>query len=430
MAPADKAGASRAENIRTVFFVFLGLALLLALATLLRPGPSGPPRAAALDCQTVAAGDAPPLRLEPVVGGLEVPLFAAHAGDGSGRLFVVEKGGLVRVLEGGALQDEPFLDLRDRVSTVAEEGLLSIAFHPRFASNGRVFAFYSLRERPASVIEEFRAPRGGPAEPVGRVLLEIPQSADTHVHRGGQLAFGNDDFLYASVGDGSVWPQGSARAQDLGDLRGSLLRLNVDSGAPYRVPRGNPWRRVAGSRPEIWAHGFRNPWRFSVDPCTGRIFLADVGEARFEAIYLAEAGANYGWPVMEANHCMSLDPQRASAPRERCGEARFARAVHSYPHLQLDPSGGNSVIGGRVYRGRRLSGLAGRYLFADFSSGRIWTLSETVLKDAAGSYREWQADEVYRDDQRFTAFGEDEDGELYIMSASSGTLYQLELVKD
>ncbi len=413
------------QDYRTLCLALLGLALL-ALLLVLRP-VAGPQRAERLDCETAAAGEAPALRLEPVLTGLEVPVFASHAGDGSGRLFVVEKAGLVRVLDGGELQGEPFLDLRGRVGTVAEEGLLSLAFHPRYRDNGRVFAFYSHPERPASVVAEFSAPPGQRADPVGRVLLEIPQTAGVPLHKGGQLGFGPDGYLYVSVGDGSEWPRGSARAQDLGDLRGKILRLDVGSGAPYRLPWGNPFRRVGDARGEVWAYGFRNPWRFSVDACSGRVFVADVGEARFEAVYLAEAGGNYGWPVMEADRCMSAVPDRPDLSRDACGEHRFLWPIHAYPHLWLDPGGGNSVIGGYVYRGRRLPALAGRYLFADFSSGRVWTLTETEAEDAAGPYPLWRAEEVYHDDQRFTAFGEDEDGELYLMSASTGVLFRIAL---
>jgi glucose/arabinose dehydrogenase len=395
-------------RLAVVLLVLAGLAILFVL---LRPAPA--PQVRTVVCEE-AAGEAPRLRLEPILSGFEVPTSVVSAYDGSGRLFVTEKGGSVWIVEDGEVQGERFLDLRDRVTTDGEEGLLDLAFHPNYLANGRFFAFYSSTGAPRSVVAEFRA-SGNQADPEGRVLLEIPQDGASPLHKGGQLQFGPDGYLYISVGDGGTGPED---AQDLGNLRGVVLRIDVDGVEPYGVPRDNPFVGPDGAQGEIWAYGFRNPWRFSIDYCTGRVFVADVGEARFEEIDLVEAGGNYGWPVMEASHCLDETVRQ-------CGAYRFEPPIYEYAHLSIDPDGGNSIIGGYVYRGGLLPELLGRYLFADFTSGRVWTLTETEGEDSAGRYLYWNGEEVFQDDQRFTSFGEGEDGELYLVSAPSGILSRI-----
>jgi glucose/arabinose dehydrogenase len=405
------------RNLPLKLLGLLALVLLLLLAvTVWRL--ARPQQFSTVVCSEAAAGDAPRVHLETVASGFAVPVFVTAAGDGSGRLFVVEKGGLVRIVKDGMITAEPFLDLSQEVTTAGEEGLLSIAFHPNYRRNGRFFAFYSARGSPRSVVAEFSAAADGNyAEPEGRVLLEVAQTEGLSIHKGGQLQFGPEGYLYISIGDGGEWP--NDKVQDLAYLHGKIARIDVDAGNPYRVPRDNPFTGVAGARGEIWAYGFRNPWRFSVDPCGGRVFVADVGEASYEEINLVEPGGNYGWPLMEGKGCLP------GAPYRQCGEKRFELPIYDYPHLALDPEGGNSVIGGYVYRGGGFPLLAGRYLFADFTSGRLWTLTQSEAKDSAGSYTLWRPERVLEEDERFTSFGEGEAGELYLLSASSGRLFQL-----
>lgn len=356
-------------------------------------------------CGAQTLGDAPHLRLEPVVSGLTSPVYVTHAGDSSSRLFIVERTGTVRILA-PELLPEPFLDIRDEVTVLGEEGLLSMAFHPDYQRNGRFFVFYSAKGEPRSVVAEYSVSTDPDrADPKGRVLLEIPQLEGSHVHKGGQLQFGPDGYLYIAIGDGGE--VSGDRAQDLSSLNGKLLRINVDKGELYAVPEDNPFVDVEGVRAEVWAYGFRNPWRFSVDSCTGRVFVGDVGEGEREEINLVEPGDNYGWPLMEGERC-------ARGEADEWCEGGFTLPIHHYAHLALDPDGGNSVIGGYIYRGRRFPSLAGRYLFADFSSGRIWTLTETEVEN----HTHWESEEVFEDDIRFVSFGEGEDGALYVLSAA------------
>jgi glucose/arabinose dehydrogenase len=386
----------------TTAFVTLLMTAWLASTTLLEA-----PR-----CNLTPSGAAPGVALEPVASGFSAPLYVAHAGDGSKRLFVVEKNGLIRVLDQGKVLDEAFLDVSDMIVTVGEQGLLSMAFHPDYAENGRFFVYYSATGEPRSVIAEYRvSDNPDRAGPEGRVILEVPQPP-TAIHKAGQLQFGPDGYLYIGLGDGGA----ASHAQDLGSLLGKILRIDIDvadagNGAPYRLPPDNPFLGVDAARGEIWAYGLRNPWRFSFDMCTTRLFAGDVGAGGYEEVNLVEAGNNYGWAMMEANTCTDLGSSSG-----RCDETSFTKPLHAYAHLQLDPAGGKSIIGGYVYRGSDFPALAGRYLFADLVSSRIWTLTESE----AGL---WERDEVWqRAGTAIVSFGEDEKGELYVVSINNGTL--------
>ena len=252
-----------------------------------------------------AGSSTAPVRLQPLATGLESPVYVTHAGDGSGRLFVVEQAGVIRIIRNGRLLARPFLDVRSRVISGGEMGLLSVAFHPQYASNGRFFVNYTANsDSLRTVIAEYRvsdAPDvAGRAE---RVLLEIAQPYRNH--NGGLNLFGPDGMLYIGMGDGGSGGDPHNNGQRLDTLLGKLLRLDVNGEAPYGVPRDNPFVGRAGARGEIWAYGLRNPWRFSFDRATGRLFLADVGQNRWEEIDLLEKGGNYGWRLMEGAHCFN-----------------------------------------------------------------------------------------------------------------------------
>jgi glucose/arabinose dehydrogenase len=374
-----------------------------------------------------ASGAAPEINLELVASGLTTPVLVTHAGDGSGRLFAVERNGLVRIIEDGEALAEPFIDISDLTVTEGEQGLLGLAFHPQYAENGRFFVYYSAAGEPRSVIAEYRVREEHPnrAYDEGRVVLEVPQPPSP-LHKAGQLKFGPEGYLYIALGDGRAeW-----QAQSVADLLGTIVRIDVDGGDPYRIPNDNPLvdpasrqrieaeqadnphLNLAAARGEIWAYGLRNPWRFSFDRCTGRLFVGDVGEITYEEINLIEPGRNYGWPIMEGPECHG---ERL----ELCAQNVFDKPIHAYPHLNLDPEGGGgrAVVGGYVYRGREFPELVGRYFFADLTSGRIWALSE----DPA-----WRVDEVFqRDGSTFVSFGEDEVGELYLVSINSGTIERI-----
>lgn len=353
-----------------------------------------------------AQASAVQVRLQPVATGLDDPVYVTHAGDRSGRLFVVEQAGVIRIIRDGRLLATPFLDIRGRVTAGGEMGLLSIAFHPRYANNGRFFVNYTTEPGGLrTVIAEYHVSANpdvaGRAE---KVLLKIAQPFRNH--NGGLNLFGPDGMLYIGMGDGGSGRDPMNNGQRLDTLLGKLLRIDVDGGSPYRVPADNPFVDRPGARPEIWAYGLRNPWRFSFDRGTGRLFLADVGQNAWEEIDLIERGGNYGWRIMEGAHC--------HIPPTGCDTNGLILPIAEYPN---GPSGGCSVTGGYVYRGSRIRDLVGRYVFGDYCSGRIWVLRET----APGR---WTMAQLLATDLRISSFGEDEDGELYVVD-HQGAVYRL-----
>ncbi len=352
------------------------------------------------------------VRLEPFVNGFTQPLFVTPAGDGSGRLFVVEQRGRVRVVEDGEVLDEPFLDVSDLVSCCGERGLLGLAFHPGFEENGLFYVNYT-NTSGNTVVAEYRASddltRADPGS--GTTLLTIPQPYGNH--NGGHLAFGPDGYLYIGTGDGGSGGDPEENGQDLSTLLGALLRIDVDGGAAtgeaYSIPESNPFVSTEGARPEIWAYGLRNPWRFSFDRETGDLWIGDVGQNEWEEIDVEPSGGaggeNYGWNVMEGAHCFE--------PATGCDETGLVLPVLEYPHSE-----GSSVTGGYRYRGAALPELVGTYVFGDFTSGRIWGATE----NGDGGF---SSEELVNAGFRISTFGEDEAGELYVADYSGGTLYKL-----
>ncbi len=356
---------------------------------------------AGIDPATQAAAG---VQLERVASELASPVYLTHAGDRSGRLFIVEQAGVIRVFRNGRLAAEPFLDLRDRVTSGGELGLLSVAFHPRYADNGRFFVNYTTESGGLhTVVSEFRVSAENPdvANRQERIILTIPQPFRNH--NGGLNLFGPDGKLYIGMGDGGSGGDPFNNGQRLGVLLGKLLRLDVGGGTPYRVPPDNPFVGRASARGEIWAYGLRNPWRFSFDGPSGRLFLADVGQNAWEEVDVIEKGGNYGWRIMEGFHCY--------APASDCPTAGLKLPIAEYDHSQ-----GCSITGGFVYRGASLRDLVGRYIFGDYCSGKIWTLTETSGR--------WQAAPLLQTDIRITSFGEDQGGELYVVD-HQGAIYKL-----
>ena len=348
--------------------------------------------------------------LEPFADGFTQPLFVTHAGDGSGRLFLVEQRGQVRVIEDGEVREEPFLDVSDLISCCGERGLLGLAFHPGFEENGLFYVNYT-NTSGNTVVAEYRASDDlTEADPdSSTTLLTVPQPYGNH--NGGHLAFGPDGYLYVGLGDGGSGGDPEENGQDLSTLLGALLRIDVDGGAdsePYGVPESNPFVNTEGARPEIWAYGLRNPWRFSFDRETGDLWIGDVGQNAWEEIDFqpvsSAGGENYGWDVMEGAHCFE--------PDTGCDETGLVLPVLEYPHSQ-----GSSVTGGYRYRGAALPDLVGTYFFGDFTSGRIWGATE--------GEEGWSSSELLDTDFRISTFGEDEAGELYVVDYSGGTVYRL-----
>ena len=378
-----------------------------------KPAPAAVPtsRRAPTPAFAPAAGDPTAVRLDLnlVVGGLDRPVALASAGDGSGRLFVVEKKGFIRVVRDHVLADTPFLDITDRVGSLSsEQGLLGLAFHPDYAGNGLFFVNYTDLEGN-TVVARFAA-SGDPnrAEPGSEVvILTLNQPAVNH--NGGHLAFGQDGYLYVGTGDGGGAGDQYANGQNGKTLLGAMLRLDVDGEAPYTVPGTNPFVGRPDVRDEIWALGLRNPWRYSFDRLTGDLFIADVGQNQYEEVNFQPAdsagGQNYGWPMMEGRNCYPAD-----RPCERTGL--------TLPVLEYDHSRGCSVTGGYVYRGQEFPILTGIYLFGDYCSGRIWGLAPAGNGD-------WQVAELAQVDGQLSSFGENERGELYLLDMGRGEILKI-----
>ena len=335
------------------------------------------------------------ITLDDVVGGLTNPVYLTHAGDGSGRLFVVEQAGKIRIVQDGSLLSIPFLDIQNRVTSGGEMGLLSVAFHPSYKSNRRFFVNYTDR-RPnlKTIVAEYQASAANPnsAGTTEKVVLTIDQPYDNH--NGGQLQFGPDGYLYIGMGDGGSGGDPQGNGQNKNALLGKLLRIDVDRDSPYGVPAGNPFVGVSGAD-EIWALGLRNPWRFSFDRANGRLFAADVGQNLYEEVDIINRAGNYGWNVMEGAHCYS--------PPTGCDTTGLELPINEYDH-----SLGNAVTGGYVYRGKQFPQLLGTYLFADYGSSRIWALTET-------NRGTWERSELLQPGFNISSFGEDESGEIYLV---------------
>lgn len=352
----------------------------------------------------------PPVMLQEVAQGLREPVHIAVAPDASDRLYVVEQAGVVRVVERGRLRPEPFLDIRDRVESGGEKGLLSIAFHPRYRDNGLLFLDYTARDAKGlhTRISRWRRATADRADPKSEtVLLRIDQPYSNH--NGGQLAFGPDGYLYIGMGDGGSANDPHGHGQNPASLLGKLLRIDVDradAAQAYAVPPDNPFVKKPGYRPEIWALGLRNPWRFSFDARHGALWLADVGQDQEEEINIIRKGGNYGWNVMEGNIC-------TPAVNPRCDVTGFEAPIYTYRHPQ-----GFSVTGGFVYRGLAMPKLCGAYLYTDYVSKRLWALR---VRDG----RVVTQGELLRLPHAVSSFGEDAHQELYLADHRGGKILKI-----
>jgi len=391
-------------TIRILFDVTSRLALIFTLAI------------AAAGCDLVnvgyppgacgsASSTTPTIQLLPLISrGLTQPVYVTHAGDGSGRLFIVEQAGVIRIFKNGSLLATPFLDIRSRVLSGGEQGLLSVAFHPQYNSNGRFFVNYTATGVGApykSVIAEYHISSTNPdvADLTERVLLEIPDLYTNH--NGGLNLFGPDGYLYIGLGDegGAGDPQNNG--QDLTKLFGKVLRIDVNGSLPYAIPSDNPFVGTA-ARGEIWAYGLRNPWRFSFDRCDGRLFLADVGQDTWEEVDIIQKGGNYGWNIMEGPACYVSGCTPTGLP-----------PIAYYDHALGDCS----ITGGYVYRGTASPALTGRYLFGDFCTGRLWEVHES-------SPNTWQMTLLAPTGLAISSFGQDQGGELYVVN-HNGAVYRV-----
>ncbi|NWG18627.1 MAG: PQQ-dependent sugar dehydrogenase [Chloroflexi bacterium] len=368
----------------------------------------------AASVSTVRAQDAgmpalPDVRLVEVAGGFNRPVLVTHAGDASGRLFIVEQYGRIWIYADGALLPQPFLDVADRLSTRGnEQGLLGLAFHPDYAANGLFFINYTDRDGATAVVRySVSADDPNRADPASAaIILQIAQPYRNH--NGGHIAFGPDGYLYIGMGDGGSAgdPQGSG--QNPAALLGKMLRIDINAD-PYAIPADNPFVNAADYAPEIWAMGLRNPWRFSFDRASGDLYIGDVGQNAVEEVNFQPAdsrgGENYGWNILEGTRAYS----GAAAP------AGLVPPFYEYPHPE-----GCSVIGGYVYRGEGLPDLQGIYLFGDYCSGVVYA----SRRDASGN---WQTMRWLDTGKIISSFGEDEAGELYLIG-HMGSIYRFEPV--
>ncbi len=344
--------------------------------------------------------------LTTVVSGLSSPL-GLQTPPGDNRLFVVEQHGTIRIIENGALQSGNFLDIQSLVNFDGQEqGLLGLAFHPNYSTNHKFYVNYTRDlGSPETVIAEFQTSATDPnaADPASeRILLQVPQPFPNH--KGGQLVFGSDGFLYIGLGDGGGAGDPLNNAQNLTSFLGKMLRIGVDppftSGLQYAIPADNPFA-AGGGLGEIYAYGLRNPWRFSFEPVTNRLFVADVGQASWEEIDILQKGGNFGWRVMEGNHCFN--------PSTGCDMSNKIPPILEYPHTD-----GIAVIGGYFYKGTAIPSLANKYIFGDLT-GRIWSLTEAPANT-------WTRADLLSTNRTITTFGQDASGELYVVDQSGSVL--------
>jgi len=352
------------------------------------------------------------LALREVASGLSEPLLlTAPAGDA--RQFIVERPGRIRIVANGSLLATPFLDLTGLISTVGEGGLLSLAFHPNYAQNGRFYVYYTDKFGNIA-IDSARVSANADVADANSLsrIITIPHPVNTN-HYGGMLAFGPDGFLYAGTGDGGGAGDPNRNAQNLDSLLGKLLRLNVDvMTAPlYNVPADNPFVNQDGKRGEIWAYGLRNPWRFSFDRGDGQLYIADVGQDEREEVNItpvATKASNYGWNVMEGTACYNA---------ASCSQSGLTLPKFEYTH-GAGGANGCSITGGYVYRGTALPELAGRYLYSDYCKGFL--KSFVYSNGTVSEQKDWNVGNV----GNVPGFGQDAQGELYVMS-SAGKVYKI-----
>lgn len=346
------------------------------------------------------------IALQPVFGSrvFDQPVLLLQAPHDTTRWYVVERGGKIHQLNSSGTLRRLVIDLTAVVeSGPTEAGLLGMAFHPRFADNGRVFLSYTVNGSPlTSVLAEYRSSDGGRSLDPGSRRILLQQRQPFGNHNGGHIAFGPDGYLYFGLGDGGAGGDPQGHGQNRDTLLGSLLRLDVDRGEPYAIPPDNPFVK-GGGRAEIYAWGLRNPWRWSFDRLSGELWIGDVGQNRWEEVNRVAAGDNLGWNRWEGRHCYRS---------EECSAAGVTLPVAEYSHAE-----GCSVTGGYVYRGEAIAALRGYYLYGDFCSGRIWGL-DTADERAAPRL-------LLASGKRIASFAEDAAGELYLLDFAAGRIFRL-----
>ncbi len=386
------------------------------LAATRRPNLPSAPRSGAFDPKGVSVG------LSLVKSGFTSPILVTNASDGSGRLFVVERAGLIRIIAGSSILATPFLDLRGAISTGGERGLLGLAFHPDYPAHPYVYVNFTDRNGNTAIDRFTVSANPNVASRTGAVrLLTISQPYANH--NGGNIAFGPDGYLYIGTGDGGSAGDPGNRAHSLSTLLGKMLRIDVDHGSGtrrYRSPATNPYVGRTGLD-EIWSRGLRNPWRWSFDRLTGQLWIGDVGQSRWEEIDRANArdgfpagrGVNFGWHVLEGRACYW--------PATGCSTSGMQPPLAAYAQA-VAGADNCAVIGGFVYRGAANPALSGGYLFGDFCSGRMWVVSARAYTPAMPVV---VRDTTASPHLAISSFGEDEAGELYVCDLAGGAIYRI-----
>jgi hypothetical protein len=369
----------------------------------------------------------PAIRLQRIAGGFASPVNMVSPNDGTERLFVLEKGGMIYIIENGVRLEDEFLDISDRVSSCPECGLLGVAFPPDFAQRHYFFVYYTSEE-------ELVPPDTGDADPtdIGDIVIarfhvtNDPNSADADdeeqllvinqpagIHIGGHILFDSDGYLYIGIGDGGGEGDTFQNAQNPASLHGKILRIQVSQTGTYTIPSDNPFVGVEGYRPEIWAMGLRNPWRFGLDRATGDLYVADVGQEMVEEINhvpateIGDGGMNFGWPILEGNLCFPPNGLQT------CNSDPFVRPVATFSHVE-----GCSVIGGALYRVQKPFQSA-TYLYGDFCTGKLWGMQQEGA--------EWNSVLLHDFEFMISSFGEDSAGNLYLISYHNeeGDIYRI-----
>jgi glucose/arabinose dehydrogenase len=345
------------------------------------------------------------VKLKMIASGFTSPVYiTAPAGDS--RLFIVDQPGVIHIVKNGSLLSRPFLNIKDRVAYGGERGLLSLAFHPKYSENGFFYVNYTRRPDGHTHVERYSAtPDSDEADPASQKLILMVEQPHAN-HNGGHIQFGPDGMLYIGMGDGGSAGDPHNHGQDRSTLLGDLLRIDVDGGDPYSIPADNPFSSQPGMRPEIWAWGLRNPWRFAFDAPSGLLYIADVGQNRYEEIHVApisQGGLNYGWRIMEGKHCYRS---------ETCSSEGLVLPATEYGHSQ-----GCSITGGYVYRGKAIPNLDGQYFYADYCLG--WIKSFRYINGEISVRKTWKLGV----ESNVLSFGLDSAGELYVCF-SNGKVYK------
>jgi len=366
----------------------------------------------------------PEISFEFVSSNFDRPVDIANAGDGSKRLFIVDQTGYIRIIDSLGIQlTEPYLDIDDMILTEGEKGLLGLAFHPDYASNGFFYINYTNSDSDTR-IARYKVSASNPDSAVlasEKILFSIDQPYENH--NGGCLKFSPiDGYLYIALGDGGNGGDPQCHAQDSLDILGKILRVdvnqNIDNAPYYGIPHDNPFVDNPNGLDEVWCLGLRNPWRISFDRDNGNLWIADVGQMEREEVNLqlasSEGGENYGWKVMEGFYCYDPDPVDGDCPvgTPSCDSPIYTDPLFTYPHS--GPESGHSVTGGFVYRGCKYSELSGYYLMSDYISGNVWLLDSLGNKFFYSNLL-----------KKVSSFGESESGELYVTSLLGNALYEV-----